>query len=107
MSNTNTNVNNMAAHNKNVIKYENKLQSKNNYCTFRTINEPRDLYNEKIENYQFLQDRYVHDTARDDVNPMNGHVGCLGCNHQKPTCPMKSGIAYPDHVGVESKLKGL
>ena len=97
----------MSEHNKNVMNYQNKMQAKNNYCTFRTINEPRDLYNESIENYQFLQDRYVHDSARLDVNPMNGHVGCLGCNHQKPTCPMKSGIAYPEHVGVESKLKGL
>jgi len=98
---------NMSQYNKNVIKYQNKMQSSNNYCTFRTINEARDLYNEGIFEYQLLQDRYVHDTARLDANPMNGHVGCLGYDHQKPTCPTVSGIAYPEHVGVESKLRGL
>lgn len=103
----NNDSNKLSAYNKNVVNYQNKLQSKNNYCTVRSINEPRDNYNVDIENYQFLQDRYVHDSARVDVNPMNGHVGCLGCDHQKPTCPMKSGIAYPEHVGVESKLFGL
>ena len=117
-SNKNANANNsknamnsyekvVSENNKNVMKYENLLQSKNNYCTYRTINQPRDLYNEKIEEYLFLQDAYVHDTARLDVNPVNGHVGCLGCDHQRPTCPTQSGFAYPEHVGVESKLLGL
>jgi hypothetical protein len=98
---------NISQHNKNVINYQNKLEGHNNYCTFRTINEPRDLYNEKIEDYWFLQDRYVHDSARQDVNPVNGWQGQLGCNHQRPTVGQRSGIAYPDHVGVESKLKGI
>jgi len=105
--NANSNSKNFSANANATIRSEKKNQVVNNYCTARTINEPRDLYNEKIEDYQFLQDRNVHDSARLDVNPVNGHVGCLGCEHQKPTCPTKTGFAYPEHVGVESRLFGL
>ena len=97
----------MSEYNKNVINYQNKMQAQNNYCTVRTINEPRDNYNEIIEDYIFLQDRYVNVAARKDMNNMNGNVGCLGCDHQLPTCTTQSALSYPDHVGVESKLFGL
>jgi len=84
-----------------------KNQNKNNYCTYRTINEPRDTYNEDIEGYWSLQDKFVHHNARKNIHPSSGFQGCLGCDSDKPVCPTVTGIAFPSHVGVESKLKGL
>ena len=80
-----------------------------NYCTFRTINVPRDTYNTKILNYQLLQDQYVHYTARKELlgNQAQGHVGCLGCDHTKPICPTQTGHVFGEVVGTESRLKGL
>lgn len=89
------------------IKAKKQLQNQNNYCTYRTINEPRDTYNEDLEKYWSLQDKFVHHNARQNIHPTNGFQGCLGCNSDKPVCPTKSGIAYPSHVNVESRLKGL
>lgn len=93
--------------NKNVAKYKTKFQTDNNYCTYRTINEPRDTYNMDIQGYWSLQDKFVHHNARGKIDQMNGFQGCLGCASDKPVCPTVSGIAYPDHVGVDSKLRGL
>ena len=79
-----------------------------NWCTYRTINVPRDTYNTKILNYSLLQDQYVHYTARKELEKsQNGHVGCLGCDHTKPVCPTQSGIVYSHRVNDESRLYGL
>jgi hypothetical protein len=92
------------------LPVENKKEEDNNtnYCTFRTINVPRDSYNDQIMNYQLLQDAYVHETARKELDKsVNGHVGCLGCSHTLPICPTESGINFSQRVNDESKLLGI
>ena len=98
---------NKGAYSRNMLVQQKLLQNTNNYCTSRTINEPRDVYNTQWFDYGTFLPKYAHAAIRDVVHPMNGHVGCLGCNSDKPTCPQKSGLAYPSHIGVESRLKGL
>jgi hypothetical protein len=93
-------------------KYNRKMLNKpavdNNYCTTRTINEPRDSYNEDWYAYRTMQDTFVHDSVRRSVNPAKGFDGsCLGCNSDMPTCPTQSGIAYDSAVSIDSKLRGL
>jgi len=92
---------------RNMLNNNNKNKVDNNYCTSRTINEPRDLVNDSWYKYRMLQDTFVHDAVRQSIHPMNGFQSCLGCDSDKPVCPTKSGIAYPEHVGVDSKLRGL
>jgi hypothetical protein len=79
----------------------------NPYCTARTINEPRDSYNQGIFQYRTMQDAYVHHSAMKQFDTKSGFQGCLGCNDDKPVCPTKSGISYPSHVNTETKLRGL
>jgi hypothetical protein len=79
----------------------------NPYCTARTINEPRDSYNQGIFDYRTLQDAYVHHTAQKQFHKSSGYQGCLGCDGDKPVCPTQSGIAFPSHVNTETKLRGL
>lgn len=81
--------------------------TQNPYCTARTINEPRDSYNQGIFNYRTLQDAYVHHTASQHFHEVSGFQGCLGCDSDRPVCPTQSGILYPSHVNTETKLRGL
>lgn len=103
----------MSCNNKKGCRFNKNMQTMQqaqlggNYCTSRTINTARDTYNEDWFDYGTLQDRYVHHNARSSIHPMNGFQGCLGCASDKPICPSQSGIAYPHHVGVDSRLRGL
>jgi hypothetical protein len=90
----------------NNMKYN---QQFNNYCAARTINEPRDVYNEEIQDFWSYQGAHVHQAARLRADQMNGWVGCMrgNCGDSKPVCATISAIGIPEHVGIESKLRGL
>lgn len=93
--------------NKQVNNYKKLFEQENPYCTMRTINAPRDLYNQRYADYWNFLDKYIHPSVQRNAHPMNGFPGCLGHESQQPICPSKNLIVYPHHVSTDSKLRGL